>query len=113
MPVAGLDHRERGYLAGTIYARYGGNENGAAVLERLLDEEARLQARITGLALRLGYTLSGGVPGGLSRSRLALEGNALVLTLGGSAVRRHGESVQRRLDALGRSLGRRTEVKRA
>jgi exopolyphosphatase/guanosine-5'-triphosphate,3'-diphosphate pyrophosphatase len=113
MPVAGLDHRERAYLAGTIYARYGGNENGAAVLERLLDEEARLQARITGLALRLGYTLSGGVPGGLSRSRLAVDGNALVLTLGGTAVRRHGESVQRRLDALGRMLGRRTEVRRA
>jgi hypothetical protein len=35
-----------------------------------------------------------------------------VLSLSGAAVRRHGESVQRRLDALGRSLGRRTEVKR-
>jgi exopolyphosphatase / guanosine-5'-triphosphate,3'-diphosphate pyrophosphatase len=112
MPVAGLDHRERAYLAGAIYARYGGNENGASVLDRLLDEEARVQARITGLALRLGYTLSGGVPGGLSRSKLALDGNALVLSLNGAAIRRYGESVQRRLDALSRSIGKRPEVRR-
>jgi exopolyphosphatase/guanosine-5'-triphosphate,3'-diphosphate pyrophosphatase len=113
MPVAGLDHHERAYLAGTVFARYGGGENSGEVLDRLLDEEERGSARIAGLALRLGYTLSGGVPGGLARSKLALDGNALVLSLSGDAGRRFGESVQRRLDALGRSLGRRTEVRRA
>ena len=39
-------------------------------------------------------------------------GGTLVLSLAPSAARRYGESVQRRLDALGRSLGKRTEVRR-
>jgi exopolyphosphatase/guanosine-5'-triphosphate,3'-diphosphate pyrophosphatase len=112
LPVAGLDHAERAYLAATIYARYGGGENGADVLHWLLDEDALAAARVTGLALRLGYTLSGGVPSLLAHSKLGVDGGTLVLSLATGAARRYGESVQRRLDALGRSLGRRTEVRR-
>jgi exopolyphosphatase / guanosine-5'-triphosphate,3'-diphosphate pyrophosphatase len=108
MPVAGLDHDERAYLAATLYARYGG-DGANGLLEHLLDEEALAQARRAGLALRLGYTLSGGVPGALARNQLSLEN---VLSLSADGARRFGESVQRRLDALGRSLGRRTEVRR-
>jgi exopolyphosphatase / guanosine-5'-triphosphate,3'-diphosphate pyrophosphatase len=113
MPATGLDHAQRAYLAAVIYARYGGDGNGSDVLEALLDEDARAAARIAGLALRLGTTLSGGVPGLLARSKLGLDGGTLVLSLGSDAMRRYGEGVQRRLDALGRSLGRRTEVRRA
>jgi len=110
-PVAGLDHHERAWLAATIHARYGGNENGNAVLHALLDDDAEADARITGLALRLGCTLSGGVPGLLARSKIAVEGGNLVLSLGPEAGKRYGESVQRRVDALGRALGRRTDVR--
>jgi exopolyphosphatase/guanosine-5'-triphosphate,3'-diphosphate pyrophosphatase len=113
MPIGGLDHSERAYLAAIIYARYGGSEGGAAPLSQLLDDEAIAGARMTGLALRLGYTLSGGMPGLLARSKLALEGSTLVLSLGADAARRYGESVQRRLDALGRAFGKRTDVRRA
>jgi exopolyphosphatase/guanosine-5'-triphosphate,3'-diphosphate pyrophosphatase len=113
MPVSGLAHAERAWLAAAIYARYGGGENAFEVLYALLDEEARAAARMTGLALRLGYTLSGGVPGLLARSKLAVDGSTLALSLGPEAMKRFGESVQRRLDALGRSLGKRTEVRRA
>ena len=63
------------------------------------------------MALRLGYTLSGGVPGALARNKLAIDNGALILTLSRDGARRFGESVQRRLDALGRSLGRRTELR--
>lgn len=112
MPVVGLDHGERAYLAAMLHARYGGNENGADVLHWLLDEDAQAAARISGLALRLGYTISGGVRGLLSRNKLGIESGTLVLTLSRDGARRYGESVQRRLDALGRSLGRRTEVRR-
>jgi exopolyphosphatase / guanosine-5'-triphosphate,3'-diphosphate pyrophosphatase len=112
MPVAGIDHEERAYLAATLYARYGG-DGGSELLDHLLDEDALMRARRVGLALRLGYTISGGVPGVLARNTLALENGTLVLTLSAYGARRLGESVQRRLDALGRSLGRRTEVRRA
>jgi exopolyphosphatase / guanosine-5'-triphosphate,3'-diphosphate pyrophosphatase len=111
MPVAGLDHADRAWLAAAIHARYGGDEQ-YDVLQALLDEEALTAARIVGLALRLAFTLSGGVPRLLGRARLAVEGNTLALTLGGDAAKRYGESVQRRLDALGRSLGKKTEVRR-
>jgi exopolyphosphatase / guanosine-5'-triphosphate,3'-diphosphate pyrophosphatase len=109
--VAGLDHAERAWLAAAIYARYGGSDS-FDVLTSLLDEDALAAARVAGLALRLAFTVSGGGPGLLARSKLALDGNTLTLTLSGDAARRYGESVQRRLDALGRGLGKRTEVKR-
>ncbi len=112
MPVAGLDHRERAWLAAAVHARYGGNENSFEVVHALLDEDGLAAARVTGLALRLAFTLSGGVPRLLARSKLGLDGNTLVLTLGAEAAKRYGESVQRRLDGLGRALGKRTELRR-
>jgi exopolyphosphatase/guanosine-5'-triphosphate,3'-diphosphate pyrophosphatase len=112
MPIAGLDHSERAFLAATLRARYGGGDGGMDVLYRLLDDDAMMRARVTGLALRLGYTLSGGVPRLLARSKLALENGTLALSLSDDGARRFGENVQRRLDALGRSLGRRTEIRK-
>jgi len=53
------------------------------------------------------------VPGALARSKIAVDGGGLVLSLGPEAGKRYGESVQRRLDALGRALGKRTEVRRS
>jgi len=111
MPVTGIGHAERAFVALALHVRYGGRGSVdlAAPLE-LLDEDALAAARIIGLALRLGYTLSGGVPGLIQDLGIALGDGAVVLTLppGGG---RFGESVQRRLDALGRALGRRTEVR--
>lgn len=111
MPVAGVDHHGRAYLAATIYERYGGGDAAADILHRLLDDDALSQARRTGLALRLGYTLSGGVPGVLARNKLSVENGVLTLSLTRDGARRFGESVQRRLDALGRAFGRRTELR--
>jgi exopolyphosphatase / guanosine-5'-triphosphate,3'-diphosphate pyrophosphatase len=111
MPVAGVDHHGRAYLAATVYARYGGGDAGGDILRRLLDDDALTEARRTGLALRLGYTLSGGVPGVLARNKITVENGMLVLSLSRDGTRRFGESVQRRLDALGRSFGRRTELR--
>jgi exopolyphosphatase/guanosine-5'-triphosphate,3'-diphosphate pyrophosphatase len=114
MPVGGLDHRERVFLSATLATRYGG----AATLEslaplRLLDEETRETARAIGLALRLAYTLTGGVPGLLRGSSLRLTDTKLTLNVLSDHALLLGEAVQRRLDALGRCLGRPTEIKRA
>jgi exopolyphosphatase / guanosine-5'-triphosphate,3'-diphosphate pyrophosphatase len=111
MPVAGVDHHGRAYLAATVYERYGGDAAAGDILHRLLDDDALTAARRTGLALRLGYTLSGGVPGVLARNKITVENGVLTLSLTRDGVRRFGESVQRRLDALGRSFGRRTELR--
>jgi exopolyphosphatase / guanosine-5'-triphosphate,3'-diphosphate pyrophosphatase len=113
MPAFGLSHRERAFIAAALHARYGSS----LVLEpppafRLLDEEALAAARALGLAMRLGYTLGGGVPGQLAGMSLALGDGSVILDLGGDAGGRWGESVQRRLDALARALGRRAEVRR-
>ncbi|HEX4111681.1 MAG TPA: Ppx/GppA family phosphatase [Stellaceae bacterium] len=110
MPLPGLDHRERAFLAAALHARYGGADPGDAV-RRLLDDERYADARRVGLALRLGNTLTGGVPGLLAGSKLGLENGTLTLSLGRKSGQRLGESVQRRLDALGRALGKKTEIR--
>jgi exopolyphosphatase/guanosine-5'-triphosphate,3'-diphosphate pyrophosphatase len=114
MPVFGIGHAERAFLAALLQIRYGGNaspEQTPAL--RLLDEDGLAGARTCGLALRLGYTLSGGVPGMLRGTMLSLADGAVILSLNGAAGALYGESVQRRLDALARSMGRRAEVQRA
>jgi len=78
----------------------------------LLDDEELLAARTVGLALRLGYTLSAGVPVALAGSSLAFNANDVTLILAGEAAQRYGESVQRRLDSLAKAMGRKAVVKR-
>ena len=112
MPVAGLDHGERAWLAAALHARYGGDGNSFDTLLRC-STRTRWPRRASP-AWRCAWPSPSraGCRGCSARSRLGLEGNALVLALGSDAARRYGESVQRRLDALGRALGKRTEVKR-
>lgn len=114
MPAAKLDHAERVFLAAVMATRYGGT----AMLDsvppmRLLHEQAREDARAIGLALRLAYTLTGGVPGLLRGSSLRLSDARLTLNVLSGHALLLGEAVQRRLDALGRCLGRQAEIKRA
>ena len=112
MPMNAITHGERAFIALALHARYGGRATVdlAAPLE-LLDEESLAAARAAGLAYRLGYTISGGVPGLLHGVTLAQSDGAVVLSFAQSGAGRFGESVQRRLDALARALGRRAEVR--
>jgi len=112
MPLTGVSHAERAFIALALHARYGGRGSIelAAPLE-LLDEDALAAARSAGLAFRLGYTITGGVPGLLNGVSLSLGSNTIVLSFVPASAGRFGESVQRRLDALGRSLGRGTEIR--
>lgn len=114
MPVGGLDHVERAFLAAALSARYGGNASpDSAPAFRLLDDESFAAARSVGLALRLAYTVTGGVPGLLEGSPLKLTDGKLVLTLLSDHALLAGEAVQRRLDALARALGKTAELRRA
>jgi exopolyphosphatase/guanosine-5'-triphosphate,3'-diphosphate pyrophosphatase len=110
MPLPGIDHAGRAFLAATLHARYGGGDAGDTV-RRLLDDERLTVARSIGLALRLGATLTGGVPGLLAGSKLGIENGTLTLSLRRDSGQRLGESVQRRLDGLGRALGKKPEIR--
>jgi exopolyphosphatase/guanosine-5'-triphosphate,3'-diphosphate pyrophosphatase len=107
-PVPGQSHPERAFLATALNARYGGGASTPepAVVERLLDENARLRARALGLAMRLACDLSGRSPQLLANASLALEDGVLKLT----ATRDHadvllGEQTRRRAKALAEALG--------
>ncbi|MDR6291570.1 exopolyphosphatase/guanosine-5'-triphosphate,3'-diphosphate pyrophosphatase [Inquilinus ginsengisoli] len=108
MPVAGLDHAERVFLAAAVYVRYGADLGDALtrpVLE-LLTDAARTRALILGQTLRLAHTLTGGATSLLERTSLAFSGDAVVLTLPADEEALTGFAVDRRLDAVAKALGR-------
>ena len=115
MPVPGIDHPGRVYLATALHARYGGDGEmpGLLRVRTLIDDAAFERARALGLALRLAYTISGGAPDLLRETRLAWNGGMLVLSVPEENALYSGEAVQRRLDALGRALGGATVIRRA
>lgn len=110
----GTDHPGRALLGYAIWVRYGGTKEGDwtfDVFDTLLDDEQREIAEITGLALRLGNRLSGGVPGLLEGTRFELDDEKLILHLAPHRSPLQGEAVEKRLEALGKALGRWTQLK--
>ena len=83
LSLMGLDHQDRAALALAIYARYGGSDyfpeahDAIALLSR--GEENYWQR--LGMALRLGYSISGGAPSLLKLTNLIVEKNNLLLTI--------------------------------
>lgn len=107
MPFAGSTHPDRVFVATALHARYGGpiEDPVKEPARPLLDERGTQEARTLGLALRLAYTLSAGTIELLSEVRLDRTGNRLVLEVPPDSSSFGGETVQRRLDAVARSLG--------
>ncbi|HSV28307.1 MAG TPA: Ppx/GppA family phosphatase [Candidatus Omnitrophota bacterium] len=83
LPFMGVGHRDRAAIALTVFHRYQGNEDNphARSAMALLDEASLKRCRVTGLALRLAHTLSGGAPNLLRRTRLVVDGGDLILEL--------------------------------
>lgn len=108
LPVAGLDHADRVFLAIGLLVRYVGHTDLAAArtVEGLLEPGRRALAIQVGHALRLGLTLSGGATTLLRRTRLkadAAGGYSLILS--GEALSLHGDVVDRRVAALSTAIG--------
>lgn len=106
LPFAGLEHRDRIFLAVAIHVRYGGHmgdEQPGAVLPWVGDD-VRDAAEITGLALRLGHRLAGSAPGLLETMPLQVIGNTLRLSATGTGTLIRGEAVERPLKNLARAL---------
>ncbi|MDO9710480.1 Ppx/GppA family phosphatase [Paracraurococcus sp. LOR1-02] len=103
----GLDHHARAFLALVAALRYEA-EPGApwlAPTRVLLDLPTIRRAEALGAALRLAYTLCGGTPALLAGTRLERQGGRLVLRLAEGTGVFAGESVLRRVEALGAALG--------
>jgi exopolyphosphatase/guanosine-5'-triphosphate,3'-diphosphate pyrophosphatase len=113
LPLIGLDHVERVFLAATIHARYGGAADDPVLAPALglLPQASRRRALVLGRALLLGYRLSGGVPEILASARLQLGEGVVRLHVRGAARVPESEVVADRLRLLADAVGaRRIEV---
>jgi exopolyphosphatase/guanosine-5'-triphosphate,3'-diphosphate pyrophosphatase len=108
MPLTGVDHPGRAYLALAVFARYEGSGEGdvARPARKLLVEEEALDAVRLGLALRLAYTLSAGAAGVLRRTTVKFDRTTLKLVLPKSVRVLVGETLERHFEALARAFGK-------
>lgn len=105
-PSVGLDHRMRAFLALAVAIRYDAEPDQPFLQPALslLPPEPIRRATILGCALRLAYTLSGGVAELLASTRLELGAQlGLVMPQGGGVF--EGEAVTRRLERVAQALG--------
>jgi exopolyphosphatase / guanosine-5'-triphosphate,3'-diphosphate pyrophosphatase len=107
LPGVGLDHHMRAFLALTVALRYEAEPTAPYLAQArpLLGAAALKRAETLGAALRLAFTLSGGVGALLAGAELRPDGRRLVLRLHQDAGLFAGESVVRRLEALAFALG--------
>ena len=116
MPVTGVDHPGRAFLATAVGARYGngygivGGDAGERVAS-LIDDEAVERAELIGRALRLAFTLSAGNCRILASTALKLDRKYLNLKLPkrkGAALL--GDMVIRRFENVAKAVARKPRV---
>jgi exopolyphosphatase/guanosine-5'-triphosphate,3'-diphosphate pyrophosphatase len=107
LPFMGLGHQDRAALALAIYARYEGDGElpQAADACSLLSDEEQRRARIIGLSLRLGHSISGGVPGLLRKTRLFGDRDVLALDVPADDPAFAPDLFDRRYDRLAKASG--------
>ncbi len=105
MPLVGITHPERVRVALSVASRHAaiGNLIRRWEVSEFLEESDVQEARVTGLALRLAYTVSGGVTRILESTRLERAGERLTLHMPDQIP--HPETVGRRLGALAKTVG--------
>ena len=111
LPIGGLLHAERAFMALALAVRYGAGPTVRDIPAlRLLDAGSAQAATLVGLTLRLAHTITGGAPRLLEGVRLDLSDDPILLTVTEGEASLVGEVVRRRLDALAKALGRGAEV---
>ena len=105
-PMIGVDHSGRAFMGLAVASRHAQVRQRLfdRFLEPLLDKKVARRARATGLAMRLGYTLSGGVISLLEQSHIRREDDRLIFELPESAGVLVGDTVQRRFRSLAKVL---------
>lgn len=114
LPLAAISHPERVFVASVLHTRYGGAADDPireATLP-LLDPDSALAVRTLGLTLRLAHALTGGRIDLLSETWLRREHGRLILDVPVGDNLFVGETVQRRLDAVGRAIAATAIVRR-
>ena len=109
----GVDHPGRAYLALASFYRHEGllDEFMSPRIRELVGVRLLDRARILGAAMRVAYLVSAAMPGALPRAPVAVEDRRLVLTLAGDLAGLAGERLSNRLRALGRLVGRESELR--
>lgn len=112
-PFSGIDHRGRLYLARVGYHRHEGRGEPEMLgnLSSFMAERDNERALVLGLALRLAFTLSGATMGMLPKTRFDAGKNTLTLTVPKKYEALVGEVVAKRLAALARALGRKSDIR--
>lgn len=111
--IAGIGHKERAFLALTLFHRYAGDdveEDLIGPVRRWAGSDIGLRAMRLGLALRLAYVLAGSASGVGSDFTLTLGKSDLALTLSRRRAGVIGEPVERRLAELADAFGRTPRV---
>lgn len=104
LPVVGIDHPGRVFLALAVASRYPGGGAYRHDSLQLLEENRRIRARAVGLAVRLGDNLAGKSADALRQTTIRIEGKRLVLKFKPGAPPLMGEGVRKRLAALAELL---------
>ena len=102
LPIGGLNHADRAYLAIALATRYGATSGSGLIapLWPLLKHRERHDAVVLGAALRLGYAISGGAPELLRPCKLVTRNKVVKLACDRDDASMQSETVQRRYDAL-------------
>ena len=105
MPFVGITHPERVMVALSVVSRHAamGNLLHRWEVSGFLSSDNVEEARVTGLALRLDYTVSGGATRILQSARLERTGEKLTLHMPDQIP--HPETVGRRLGVLAKAVG--------
>ena len=106
LPLGGLSHADRAYIALAVFIRYNGKLDSSLAKPalKLLDAGRLYSAHVLGLAFNLAQALSGGAPGLLGRTRLKIGNGRLILRLPRVRAPYMGETAERRLKVLARVL---------
>jgi exopolyphosphatase / guanosine-5'-triphosphate,3'-diphosphate pyrophosphatase len=109
----GVDHPGRAFLALSVYYRNEGlvKDEPSQRLIELVDKDMLKRARILGAAFRAAHMVSAAMPGVLTNTPVAYEGNRLVWTLPDPYANLEGERVERRFKVLAGLLDREAELR--
>ncbi len=101
-----VEHHERAFLGLALQHRYGGkaDADGLSTVRALLRQTKVRRAEALGAALRLAYATCGGAEAGLRATRLSWDGKALRLSIPADTAVTPGQTLDRRLQALGDAL---------